>query len=193
MIRRFQIPLGLLFSYSVFSQWIWGSHSSTSLIKHLILNSSNIAFISALSNPGGTSINSATLNEALTLFNIYAVFLSLAVGFISAQIVIEILSIVFELMLALPDMLTNAVEKVAEVVSKNSANFKVRALSNRDKSIFSAVLTMLLLILFIKAIFWVLGMIGSPYTGQYESLGAQLLYYWDLLDGLLLQLLNAAH
>jgi len=193
MIRRFQIPLGLLFSYSVFSQWIWDSHSSTALIKGLIQNSSTIAFIGAISNPGGSSIDSATLNEALALLNIYAVFLSLAVGFISAQVVIETISIVLELMLTLPDMLTNAVEKFAGVVSKRSSNFKVRALSNRDKNIFSAFSIAFLLLLFVKAIFWVLGVIGTPYTGQYASLGAQLLHYWDVLDGLLLQLLNAAH
>lgn len=192
MIRRFQIPLGLLFSYSVFSQWIWGSLSSTSLIKHLISNSSNIAFISALSNPGGTSINGATLNEALTLFNIYAVFLSLAVGFISAQILIEIVDIALGVMLAFPQAMNNAVEKLLTITSARFPNLRTRSLTKRDRGVFLFLFCILSYLLFIRAVYWLHGMIGSPYTGQYESLGAQLLYYWDLLDGLLLQLSNAA-
>lgn len=163
MLRRFLLPLGLMLSYSVFHEVLW-THEPIQTIKALLSNSQIIAFVQALTNQAS--------NEAITLFNIDLVFLSLAIGFISAFLIIELLGFLVRAYdQALP--LSLLIER-----SLNSQGLTLSVKQATAISFFIHIAVILASILIIKNI---LQMAGTPYHGEFASWGSELIYYWNLL------------
>lgn len=171
MLKRFQTPLGLVLSYSVFNELIWQANPKIQLLRSIITNDTFTVFLDAISGKSQGTPSALAINEAVTIVNIDLVLLSLAIGFLSSAILLQLL----EFLLSISRGLLIALRAAA--VDRIAPHGNMSPVSR----IAIDLLVYLVIPLLIAAIFW--GTTQLPIRdllhSRHPSLGAILISCWS--------------
>ena len=172
MLKRFQTPLGLVLSYSVFHELLFSSSQSTiQFFRALITASGFIGFVSGITAKTGSTASPQAISEAVTIVNIDMVFLSLAIGFLSAALLIQVLA-----------FLTWAYEELSNFLTisfSNACRIGDSKLSKPSTIVIEPLIQLLLIVVIFFACRNLLILVDFPFSDRFPSMGSALIYYWN--------------